>query len=222
MKGYELTVAYWDQVFEKVRPYNPKEPIPQELLENALDWLAHGADSIIDYGCGSGRILLRLIHKGVQRGVGIDLSQQAIHLANTVAGEYGMKEHGFFISGGLRCLHALEPASFKGAVVFNIIDNMLPEDALDLIKQIHRVLTYRGRVLLKLNAWQPRAVIDSDPSYRKLGEDFYQNESGLYLWNISNETLEDLLTPYFFIEDIQRIHFPHYETDNRLFYLRVM
>ncbi len=222
MKGYELTTAYWDQVFEKVRHYNPTETISQELLENALDWLAAGADSIIDYGCGSGRVLLRLVQKGVQRGVGIDLSQQAIHLANTVAEDYGMKERAFFVSGGLRCLHELEPASFKGAVVFNIIDNMLPEDAFDLIKQIHRVLVYRGRVLLKLNAWQPKEIIDSDPSYHKLGEDFYQEESGLYLWNISNEALEELLNPYFFIEDIQRIHFPHYETDNRLFYLRVM
>lgn len=222
MRGYELTAAYWDQVFEKVRPYNPTEAIPQELLENALDWLGNSADSIIDYGCGSGRVLLRLIHKGVRRGVGVDLSQQAIHLANTVANAYGMKEQAFFITGGLRCLHELEPACFKGAVVFNVIDNMLPEDAFDLIKQIHRVLTYRGRVLLKLSAWQPRDVIESDPSYHKLGEDFYQEESGLYLWNLSNEALEELLTPYFFIEEIQRIHFPHYETDNRLFYLRVM
>lgn len=222
MKGYELTVAYWDQVFEKVRPYNPEEPIPLPLLENALDWLAHDAGSVLDYGCGTGRTLLRLVHKGVRRGVGIDLSREAIHLANAVAEAHGMKEQGFFINGGLRCLHELEPASFEGAVLFNIIDNLLPEDVMDLVKQIHRILTYRGRVLLKISAWQPSEQLDADPAYEVLGPDLYRDASGLYFWNISNEALEDLLTPYFYIEEIQRLHFPQYETDNRLFFLRVM
>lgn len=222
MKGYELTVAYWDQVFEKVRPYDPFEPVPQQLLENALDWLANDARSVLDYGSGTGRILLRLIHKGVLRGIGIDLSREAIHLANTVAGEHDMQNRAFFINGGLRCLHELEPASFEGAVLFNIIDSMLPEDASDLVKQIHRILSYRGRVLLKLGAWQPQDIIDSDPTYEKIEPDVYRTSSGLYFWNISNESLEELLTPYFFIEEIQRIHFPNQETGNRLFFLRVM
>lgn len=222
MKGYELTVAYWDQVFEKIRPYNPHDPMPQHLLENALDWLAHNTGSVLDYGCGTGRVLLRLIDKGVQHGIGIDLSSEAIHVANITASDHGMKEKAFFINGGLRCLHELEPASFEGAILFNIIDNLLPEDAFDLVKQIHRILTYRGRVLLKLGAWQPREALDADPTYEKLGPDLYRDASGLYFWNLSNETLEDLLTPYFFIEEVQRVQFPHYETDNRLFFLRVM
>lgn len=222
MKGYELTTAYWDQVFQKMRPYSPYEPFPQQPLENALDWLAHDARSVLDYGSGTGRVLLRLMQKGAQRGVGIDISKEATRLANGVSSDHGMKEQAFFINGGLRCLHELEPESFEGAVLFNIIDSMLPDDACDLVKQIHRILTYRGRVVLTLSAWQPREALDGNPSYEKLGPDLYRDESGLYFWNISNETLEDLLTPYFFLEDIQRIHSPHHATDNRLFYLRVM
>lgn len=222
MKGYEPTLAYWDQVFQKVRPYIPEEPLQQPLLESALDWLAKDAGSALDFGCGTGRVLLRLLSKGVERGVGIDLSQEAVQLADSVAETHGLKDRAFFISGGIRCLRELEHAGFSCAVLFNVIDGLLPEDAAEVIKQLHRVLAYRSRVLLKLNAWLPKERVEEDPAYEKLGPDLYREETGLYLWNISNEALEDLLTPYFYIEEVQRLHQPEHEIDNRLFYLRAM
>lgn len=222
MRAYELTVSYWDQVFEKVRPYNPLDPLPQPELEAALGWLANDSARVLDFGCGTGRYLLRLLAKGVDRGIGIDLSPEAICRANELARQYGMMDRAFFLNGSLRCLHELAPESYDGALLFNIVDNMLPDDAMDLIKQLHRLLAYRGRVLLKLNACEDPAVLDVDPAYEKVASNLYMESSGLYFWNLSDDAVEELLTPYFFIESVERVSFPNYGADNRLFYLRVM
>jgi len=222
MKGYELTVAYWDQVFEKMRPYNPQINLAQPELEDALEWLAHDARNILDFGCGTGHMLLRLMHKGVLRGIGVDISNGAIFKANETARRYGMENRAFFLQGSLRCLHELEAAGFQGALLFNVLDNLLPDDAIDLIKHLHRLLAYRGRMLLKINGYEDPEEMDQHSGYHKVEKNLYLEKTGLYFWNLSNEEIEDLLAPYFYVENMQLVHFPQYGIEERLFFLRVM
>jgi SAM-dependent methyltransferase len=56
-----------------------------------------------------------------------------------------------FRCGGTRLLFHLASASFDSGILFNIMDNLLPEDALRAVGEFHRLVEHHGRILLKLN-----------------------------------------------------------------------
>lgn len=220
MTGYQKIRDYWDKVFEKIDEFDPSAEIPQERIETALKWLCADCDRIIDFGCGTGKVLARCLRYGSKEVWGIDLSDRAVLLAQQVMKKYNLDSKCNFVCGDYTYLKSFKDNFFSGAVLFNIVDNLLPEDGKKLLKEVHRVLKPNGRVMLKLNPYlNPDDLADN--SYRLISEDFYQGESGLYLWNISNELLKELIRPYFLIDDYEEINYEGYGLINRMFYLKV-
>lgn len=75
---------------------------------------------------------------------------------------------------------------------------------------------------MKLNPHYPESHFIENRFYRKIMDHFYLESSGLYLWNMSYEDVEDFLNPYFIIEDYRVINIEDHGVENRLFYLRAM
>lgn len=216
---YKETLNYWDNVFSQVPEYDPNQKIQIQEIDNGIEWLGKNSKSIIDFGCGSGRVLLRCLDNGVEHVCGIDLSSNAISIATNIVEKFNLENKAKFICGGADKLKEIESDSFSGAILFNIIDNLVPDDAQEVIKQIHRIIKPNGKVLLKLNPYFAKDIREKY-EFKEMSNEFYKETTGLYLWNLTEEKIKEIIEPYFVIEKHEEIEFKQYNMINRMYYLR--
>ncbi len=219
MDAYEASKSYWERVFEQPRRYDPREPLPYPEIEAGLTWLSRPGARLLDFGSGSGRALLRCLTLGAGSGAGIDLSRAAVQIGFWAAEHYRLSERATFTQGSIKQLAKLPSCSFDGAILFNILDNLLPEDAGMVMHEVGRLLGPRGRVLVKLNSYRPQVLFEQDQEYIPLGQGLYQESSGLFFWNLSEDQLAGLIAGRFDLEREVEVPFPEYNTVNRMYYL---
>lgn len=215
-ESYTDTKNFWDKAFQRVPEYDPDEELPVPRIEAALSWLISGAESVIDFGCGNGKVLFRCLSKGTNYIYGIDISDTAVKKADGIKESFNYKDKAEFVSGGLEKLEKINDNNFGGAVLFNILDNLKPDDASSLTRNINRIVKPEGRILLKLNPYISSDEIE-EYSLEKISEGLYKEPSGLYIHNLTNEKAEEFLSPYFNIERYEEIEFKG--NINRMFYL---
>lgn len=216
---YKNTIKYWDNVFGQTQEYNPVEKIQIQEIENGLSWLVDSNQSTIDYGCGNGKVICRCLDKGMEYVRGIDICNNAIEIAKSVIKKFKYEDRAEVICGGLEKLNEIKDNSYESAILFNILDNLIPEDSKELIKNIHRIVKPNGKILLKLNPYITREQRE-EYKFIKISDEFYKENSGLYLWNLSNEMVEKIIDPFFIIEKYEEINFKQFNIINRMYYLR--
>ncbi len=223
MNDYDGTIKFWDKKFgERLstdKRYDPSKPIPLIEIEKGTKWLIKEVDSIIDFGCGSGNLLFKSLFLGAKKAFGIDISPKAIELANHTSKVNEMDDKTDFKAGGIKLLKNLEENSFDGGASFNTIDNILPDDAISVIKEMNRILKKNGKFLVKLNDVMLKKILEEDDYYQLISEDFYKEKSGLYFWNLSNSKFREITSPYFKIVKYVDVPFPKTEYKNRMYYL---
>jgi len=217
--NYKETEKYWDNVFEEEKMYDPFTKLPYVKIEKAVQWLCLNSNSILDFGCGTGRVLSRCFDYGIDSIYGIDLSANAIKLARKIMEKHNLKENSNYICGDIESLHKINDNQYDGVILFNIIDNLKPEDGIKVIEEIHRILKTNGKVILKLNPYLSRQELDNK-EFEKIATEFYKESSGLFLWNISNDLFIEVITPYFNIFKKDIIEFKEHNMTNRLYYLK--
>jgi SAM-dependent methyltransferase len=217
---YIASRRYWNKVFAGLPPFDSRTPLADRPLENALRWLSEGSHCTIDFGCGRGRCLLRSLVLGAKKGVGIDISVSAISTAKRIARTNKLSRRAEFRCGGTRLLSHLASASFDSGILFNIIDNLLPEDALRVLGEFRRLVKPHGRILLKLNDFVEPSKLTSEYGATRIFDGLYKEKTGLYLWNLSDKEVRDLVARFFTIEKSQRISLGKTGQFNRLYYLR--
>ena len=220
MKDYDSTIQFWDNIFKDIKPKNDIKSLKlPEDIEQALIWLCSGCGSVLDYGCGSGTMLLRCaVLNDTCRCLGIDISQQAAELAGKDAIINSLDERVSFECGGIEKLADIDDDSFDAAVLSNIIDNVFPEDTDSILRHIHRILRPNGKLLIKLNPYLTRDQIE-EWGLTELSPDFYLENDGLYLRNLKNGQWEELFSKLFSIHEYREIHFKEYDQTNRLYLL---
>lgn len=219
MGEYNDTIKYWNNIFGQANISDPRKVIKIQKIEDGISWLAKDSKSIIDFGCGNGAVLLRSLYKGIDYGYGIDISNNAIKIANKIIREFNLENKVDLICGGIGKLNEIDNNFFESAILFNILDNLEPEDSINLIKQIHRIVKPNGKILLKLN---PYITAEERKEYNfiEISQEFYKEESGLYLWNLTEDKVHEIISPYFIIERYEIIEFKEFNTINRMYYLR--
>ena len=221
MSDYNATVKYWDKVFEQEAPSTEAgKPFPFPMIENGLQWLCRDSQHLVDFGCGNGKVMLRCLALGVQKALGIDVSKNAVSLANFTAHVNGMSERVSFLTGSISNLRVVENDSVDAIILFNIVDNMIPRDVRLLLGEVKRIIKPEGRVLMKVNDLLRESNLIGNNEYEELGNGFYREASGLFLWNLSNDDIKSLVRPELEVEQASIVEFKQYNARNRLFFLR--
>ncbi len=92
---------FWGLDFAVAAPVLDPRPDTETLVRAALDWLeGRPAARIADLGTGSGCILLALLHERPEdRGLGIDISHEALGVARANAASLGLSARASFAVG---------------------------------------------------------------------------------------------------------------------------
>ncbi len=169
--NYEETKIYWDRVFKQEDLYDPFEKIPYSEIEEAIKWLCTNSESILDFGCGNGRVLNRCLDYDVEEVYGIDLSKQAIDIAKKVVINNQLEDTCTYSVGEIDLLKKVKDNMYNGVILFNIIDNLKPGDAELVLKEIYRILKSRGKIILKLNSYSNPNNLENDENFKKIKND---------------------------------------------------
>ncbi|MCM1038673.1 MAG: class I SAM-dependent methyltransferase [Ruminococcus sp.] len=184
MDKYKKVIHKWDEIFrqEGMTPPQQKESGNRDF-DKSLLWLTEAADSVIDFGCAAGVLLFLCSHYGTTRHIGIDLSPQAIVNAQEKGKQ--IPERIFsFICGGVDALESVESSFADAAILSNIIDNLYPEDAHHVLREMRRILKPGGRLLVKLNPFMTPEQI------KEWGVKAIEGnllDDGMILWNNSTK-----------------------------------
>ncbi|MCF6464805.1 class I SAM-dependent methyltransferase [Clostridium sp. Cult2] len=216
MITYYRNTKYWNNVFSKadVSPITSKG-IGHGDLDKALDWLCQDSNSILDFGCGNGVWLFKCYLRGTKVHRGIDIAEEGIKIAREIQ-KVSKKENFIFTVGGVETLESIPNDSFDGVILSNIIDNLIPSDAIKALSEVKRILKIDGKVLIKLNPFLTDEQI-KEWDIKIIEKNFL--DDGLFLWNQTTEEWTKLLGSYFSIVKYKDIYYPEHEQYNRLFLL---
>ena len=145
-------------------PYVPTRPGMVEAMLKLAD--VKKTDTVIDLGCGDGRIVIMAAEKFGARGVGVDINPERIKEANENARKAGVADRVKFIEGNLF------DADIHAATVVTLY--LLPDVNMKLRPKLLRDLKPGTRIVshaFDLGDWKPDKQISSD-------------YSTLYLWTV--------------------------------------
>ena len=214
---YENCKEQWNAIFKKEAVTVPQvKETGNKTFDVALDWLCEDTERVLDFGCGSGSVLFYCALRGTKKHIGIDMSEEGIGLAMKrkelmKCGEY------LFLDGSTDRLKGWHDESIDAVVLSNVIDNMYPEDAKELLKEIKRILHPGGNVLVKVN---PYLVKKQQQEWNITTIEGNLLDDGMLLWNNTTEEWRRLLHPYFIIEQYKDIYYKEYDMHNRMFLAR--
>ncbi|WMJ90140.1 class I SAM-dependent methyltransferase [Anaerocolumna sp. MB42-C2] len=217
-KKYEKAIDTENNIYMKTRGNLsvPKtESTGWKQFDKAIDWLCYGTENILDFGCGNGSLLFLCAIRGTKKHYGIDLASEGISCAKMRAnmmekGEYQFK------NGSTELIRELKDKSMDGIILSNIIDNMYPDDVRELLTECKRILTDKGRVLVKLNPFITKEQI-IEWNMKELDKDLY--DDGFILWNRPTDEWRGELNSIFTINDEYEFLIPEAEQVNRIFLL---
>lgn len=218
--NYKDISMYWDAVFDGAPKFTVDTKIPYPGIIDGLKWLGDNAKNVLDFGCGNGKALMVSEKFGVKSGLGIDISARGIETAIGVVEGTKLDGRFSFECGGLESLDKIEDGAFDGAILFNILDNLYPEDAKILVESLSRILKKGASVLVKLNPVYEESVFEADEDFRKIADNCYEEESGLIFWNMDEAIINDLLEGHFEYVNGYDIEMKAFETVNRMYWLK--
>ncbi len=216
MSRYDHIIQTWDEIFQKDELAVPtKKESGNPIFDAGLKWLTEGTNTVLDFACGNGVMLLWCYLYGTQKHVGIDLSKEAIKSAKLRSQHMNGGEFRF-VCGSIEQVQNLAADSMDAVVLSNILDNLYPEDALCLLDEVKRVLVPGGKVLVKLNPYITAQKI-KEWNIKVIEGNLL--DDGLILWNNTEEQWHEILSDYFTVANYNEIYYEEYEQTNRMYRL---
>ncbi len=216
MSRYDHVIQAWDEIFQKDELAVPaKKESGNPAFDAGLKWLTEGTNSVLDFACGNGVILLWCYLYGTKKHIGIDLSKEAIKSAELRSQRMNGGEFQF-VCGSIEQMQKLAPDSMDAVVLSNILDNLYPEDALCLLEEVNRVLIPGGKMLVKLNPYITAQQI-KEWNIKVIEGNLL--DDGLILWNNTEEQWREILSTYFKVINYDEIYYEEYKQTNQMYRL---
>ncbi len=138
-------VQAWFEAPEQVLHYESEAPSGVTAPENWLLQSLPSTGSVLDLGCGAGRVTLELANRGY-KAAGVDVSEALLRVAAALAEERNLHIP-FARVEPLRLPFA--GGSFDAVVAFKVYAYIPHRSArLDYLTEIHRVLRAGGQLLM--------------------------------------------------------------------------
>jgi SAM-dependent methyltransferase len=139
---------------DKSKALAPFVASPQPIVDRMLDLAAvKPGETVVDLGCGDGRILITAAHRYGAKGVGIELSEKLVQSANDAIKRQGLQDQVKVVQG-----HLLE-ADVSGA---DVVTLYLDTGSNDLLRpNLEKSLKPGARVVshdFEVRGWKPVKV----------------------------------------------------------------
>ena len=126
---------------------------PDEIISYLKD---HHVQNVCDAGCGCGIYTAKLVHHGFTVS-GFDISEDAVEIAKTHAGEADLKTANILSTG--------YPSSHFDAVIsIDVLDHMSFEDATHALMELYRIVKPGGCICFTLDAMDEEYA--AEPHFR--------------------------------------------------------
>jgi len=219
-RDYKDTIDFWSDIFQNSeKSFDYTEPFQIAEIEECLDWLVDENSSLVDFGCGNGKLLMRCLAKGGETALGIDISPKAIESAKELAKDNNLLSRTNWIVGEVKELSKLKKNEFDAGILSNVVDNLIPKDSIQLLEEYSRIIKPGGKIFLKMNDYVDPSRLE-EWNAKEIEDDFYKEESGLYFWNLEDEKVINLFEEHFKIDKKIEVEFKEHGQVNRLYYLR--
>jgi len=167
---------------------NVKVPREEIFFQIILPGIMEGASneiSGIDFGCGGGAILLRLLDNGID-AYGIEKHEELFGEA-----EKRLLEHTYssdrLLRGGVEKLGDLDAQSFDIFLAMGVFQYLTPQEREALLNSVHRILRDNGHMICSFQ----NALFDLF-TFNKYTLDFYENKL-IGTLGIDSSTIGDIL-----------------------------
>lgn len=203
---------FWEKEYkDKKRGIFTLSENPSEDLEKFTRWMERNfgrkflnpLSSVLDIGCGNGRNLVYLAQNFGTKGVGIDISSEAISRAKNLSAGLPISYEVKNISKGIPFI-----ADKSQTIVLDMmVSHYLKEEDRDhLVSEIHRVLKPDGWFFWKT------FLLDGDTHAERLLKESPAGESGTYIHPIiklpehvfTEKEIREILEGKFFIHKIHK------------------
>src|SRR3990172_505387 len=161
----------WEKIFQcEGRVF--LEPRPQILkFTDAL--VEHGLRSVLDLGCGTGRHVIHMAHKGLDL-IGLDNAPTALRLTREWLNEEGLAA-GLVLSDMQNPLPFMD-RSFDGVLSTQVIHHARLKSVVGIAKEIDRITRPSGRILISVPTFG--AVQEDSPELIEIEPNTFVPASG--------------------------------------------
>ena len=200
---------FWDKEYKTPGIFNLSKE-PAEDLKKFTRWLEREYDGnfidqrsfVVDLGCGNGRNLIYLAKEFHCKGIGYDISDEAIKQAKELSVGLSIKFEARTIAGTF----SLEDGS-ADVIIDMMASHYLRETEREIyLREVSRILKPGGFLLLKSFLKEEDRHTERLLKENSAGEDdaYIHPEHGTYEHVWAEEKLRKFFEPYFDVEKIER------------------
>jgi len=186
MTYYYVTKAVWNKVFKSISQ-DQLSTVFLDYFDSIFEYIKTlELNSIIDLGCGYGKMCIKYWEMGIQDITGFDISEEGIKLAKEWAQQTGANIR--FIPQDVLCLDR-SYNNIECISAYFLLDNFNAKDLRKILDYIDRNTIEGGHFIFSLNSYDE---INSE-DYLYLKDGTYMEKDGIYSGLIINPSASNII-----------------------------